>query len=118
MSVNTTGNSAPSAGLRTTRELYDPFGHVSDEEDDEDDDDNDNEITALTSARGGFVFHSDSLNVEAENPSSDALKPESSFRSREFQENKQPLKVDALASAASAIVAHIFRRLTSLQSFS
>ena len=112
MSVNPSGNSAPSGGLRTTRELYDPFGHVSDDEDDEDDD---NEMTALTSARGGFGFHTDSLNVEAEDPSSDAIDPESIYRDDpesddeesqgEFQEDKEPPKVDALASAASAIVA-------------
>jgi kexin len=115
MSVNPTGNSTPFDGLRTTRELYDPFGHLSDEEGDEDDDD-DNEMTALTSARGGFVFHSDSLNVEAEeDPSSDALQPESIYhddlesegseRQGESQEDKEPPKIDALASAASAIVA-------------
>jgi kexin len=76
MSVNPTRNS----GLRTTRELYDPFGHVSDEEDDEDNDD-DNETTALTSARGGnFGFHSESLNVEAEDPSPNTLEPESIYR--------------------------------------
>jgi kexin len=113
MSVNPTGNSTPSGGLRTTRELYDPFGQVSDEEDDEDDDD-DNETTALTSARGGFNFHSDSLNVEAEDPSSDALEPEPIYHDDpepedeesqgESQEDKEPPKVDALASAASAIV--------------
>jgi kexin len=113
MSVNPMGTSVPSAGIRTTRELYDPFGHVSDEEDDEDDDDN--EMTALTSARGGFVFHSDSSNVEAEDPSSDALEPESIYRDDldsddeegqgESQEDKEPPQVDALASAASAIVA-------------
>ena len=112
MSVNPTGNSAPSGGLRT-RELYDPFGHVSDEEDDEDD--NDNETTALTSARGGFDFHSDSLNVEAEDPLSDALEPESTYHDDpesedeegqgESQEDKEPPRVDSLASAASAIVA-------------
>lgn len=113
MSVNPTGNSAPSGGLRTTRELYDPFGHVSDEEDDEDDDDN--ETTALTSARGGFDFHSDSLNVEAVDPSSDGVEPESIYHDDpesedeegqgEFLEDNEPPKVDALASAASAIVA-------------
>lgn len=110
MSVIPTGNSAPSSGLRTTRELYDPFGNVSDEEDDEDDDDN--ETTALTSARGGFGFHTDSLNVEAEDPSSDALEPEPIYRDNpesegqgESQEDIEPPKVDALASAASAIVA-------------
>lgn len=117
MSVNPAGNSTPSDGLRTTRELYDPFGHLSDEEDDEDDDD-DNETTALTSARGGFVFHTDSLNVEAEEgpegPSSDPLEPESIYHDNpeseddegqgESQEEKEPPKVDALASAASAIV--------------
>jgi kexin len=115
MSVNPSGNSTPSDGLRTTKELYDPFGHLSDEEDDEDDDD-DNEMTALTSARGGFVFHTDSLNVEAEEgPSSDALEPEPIYHDDpvseddegqgESQEEKEPPKVDALASAASAIVA-------------
>ena len=113
MSVNPAGNSTPSGGLRTTRELYDPFGHVSDEEDDEDDDD-DNETTALTSARGGFDFHSDSLNVEAEEPLSGALEPESIYHDDpesadegkgDSQEDKEPPKVDALASAASAIVA-------------
>ena len=114
MSVNPTRNSTPSDGLRTTRELYDPFGHVSDEEDDEDDDD-DNEMTALTSARGGFVFHTDSSNVEAEDPPLDVLEPESIYHDDpefeddegrgESQEDKEPPKVDALASAASAIVA-------------
>lgn len=117
MSVNPTGISTPSDGLRTTRELYDPFGHLSDEEDDDDDDDN--EMTALTSARGGFVFHTDSLNVGAEEgpegPSSDAPEPESIYHDnpeseddevqRESQEEMEPPKVDALASAASAIVA-------------
>ena len=112
MSVNPTGNSAPSGGIRTTWELYDPFGHVSDEE--EDDNDDDDETTALTSARGGFGFHSDSLNVEAEDPSSDALEPESIYHDDpeseeegqvEFQDDKEPPIVDALASAASAIVA-------------
>jgi len=117
MSVNPTGNSTPSDGLRTTKELYDPFGHLSDEEDDEDDDDDDDdEMTALTSARGGFVFHSDSLNVEAEeDPSSETLEPEPIYHDDpesevgegqgESQEDKEPPKVDALASAASAIVA-------------
>ena len=117
MSVNPTGISTPSEGLRTTKELYDPFGHLSDEEDDDDDDDDDNEMTALTSARGGFVFHSDSLNVvEAEeDPTSDPLEPESIYHDDpgseddegqgESQEDKEPPKVDALASAASAIVA-------------
>ena len=109
MSVNPSGNSAPSGGLRTTRELYDPFGHVSDEEDDDDDD---NETTALTSARGGFDFHSDSLNVEIED---NALEPEPIYHDDpesedeegqgESREDKEPPKVDALASAASAIVA-------------
>ena len=113
MSVNPTGDSTPSSGLRTTRELYDPFGPVSDEEDDEDDDDDD-EMTALTSARG-VVFHSDSLNVEAEeDPSSDALEPEPIYHDDpesendeghgESQADMEPPKVDALASAASAIV--------------
>jgi len=110
--VNPAGSSTPSDGLRTTRELYDPFGHMSD---DEDDDDDDNEMTALTSARGGFVFHSDSLNVEAEeDPSSHTLERESIYHDNpeseddegqgESQEDMEPPKVDALASAASAIV--------------
>ena len=111
MSINPTGNSTPSGGLRTTRELYDPFGHVSDEEDEDNEDDN--ETTALTSARGGFDFHSDSLNIEAEeDPSSDAVESESIYRDdpesedeehhEESQEDRQPPKVDVVASTTSA----------------
>jgi kexin len=107
MSINPAGNSAPSGGLRSTRELYDPFGHVSDEDDEDNDDDN--ETTALTSARGGFGFHSDSSNVVAEDPSSDALGPESIYRDDpEFedeehhkQEDEQSPKLDLSASTAS-----------------
>ena len=106
MSVNPGGNSAHSSGLRTTRELYDPFGHVSDEEDDEDNDD-DNETTALTSARGGFGFHSDSVNVEAEDPSSDALEPESIYHDDpEFEDNQkdnQSPKVDVASTASISL---------------
>lgn len=109
MSVNPMRSSAASGGLRTTRELYDPFGHVSDDEDDEDNDD-DNETTALRSARGGFGFHSDSLNVE--DPSSDAPEPSSEYRDdpesddeerEESQEDKQLLKVDVSASAMGSV---------------
>jgi len=105
MSINPTGSSAASGGLRTTRELYDPFGHVSDEEDDEDDDDDD-ETTALRSARGGFGFQADILK---EDPSLDAPEPSPQYRDdpesedeerEEPQENKQHLKVEVLSSAA------------------
>ena len=96
MSVNPMGNSA------ATRELYDPFGHVSDEEDDEDNDD-DNETTALRSARGGFGFHTDSSNLE--DPSSRTLEPSSEYRDNpesdeELEEPQEGKKIDVLASDA------------------
>ena len=107
MTINPMGSSAASGGLRTTRELYDPFGHPSDDEDEEDNDD-DNETTALRSARGGFGFHSDFLNDE--DPSSHALEPSSEYRDdpefgseerEESQEDKQLLKVEISSSAVS-----------------
>ena len=102
MSINPAGGSG---GVRTTRELYDPFGHVSDE--DEEDNDDDNETTALRSGRGGFGFHSDFLDVGVEDPSSNAPVPSPKYydnpdsegeEPEEPQEEKQHLTVDVLSS--------------------